>query len=101
MLANATVVFAVGGVSGQVQFVLDTPMPAIKCKQAVLIGLIDRKAGDAADDFFGGFRPFGAGAVYHEDLCSEGEVDPAGGDGCSNDAASAEPSVGFFSRAMG
>ena len=56
MLANAAVVFAVGGVSGQVQFVLDAPLSAVECEQAVLIGLVDRKAGDAADGFLGGLR---------------------------------------------
>ena len=51
MLADAAVVFAVGGVPGQVQFVLDAPMPAVEGKQAVLVGLFKRKTGDAADAF--------------------------------------------------
>ena len=101
MLADAAMVFAVGGISGQVQFILDTPVPAIEGKQAVFVGLIDRKTGDATDDFLGGFRSFGAGAAHHEDLGGEGEVDSAGGDGRGNDAAGVNPSTSFICGAMG
>ncbi len=76
-------------------------MPAIEGKQAVFVRLGDRKAGDAADGFLGGFRPFGAGAAHHEDLRGEGEVDPAGGDGFGNDSTSVDAAAGFICGAMG
>lgn len=37
MLAYAAVIFPIGGVSGQVKFIFDTPVSAVECKQAVLI----------------------------------------------------------------
>ena len=101
MLADAAMVFAVGGVSGQVQFVLDAPVSTVECEQAMFVGLVSREAGDVADGFLWGFRPFGAGAAHHEDLCGEREVDPASGDGGGDDAAGADPPVGFFNRAEG
>jgi len=52
MFANSAVVFAIGGVSRKVQFVFNTPMSAIERKEAVFIGLFDRKTGDAAYGFF-------------------------------------------------
>ena len=101
MLANAAMIFAVGGVSGQVQFVLNAPVSAVEGKQAVLVGLFDRKAGNAADDFLGSFGSFGAGTTHHEDLSGEGEVDSAGGDGRGNDTAGVDASAGFICGAMG
>ncbi len=76
-------------------------MSAVEGKLAVLGGLFDGKTGNAADDFFGGFGSFGAGAAYHKDLSGEGEVDFAGGDGRGNDAAGVDPSAGFICGAMG
>ncbi len=51
MLADSTVIFSVRGVSGQVKFVFDTPMPSVECKQPVFVSFFDREATDAADGF--------------------------------------------------
>ena len=85
--ADAAVVFAVGGVPGQVQFVLDAPVPAVERKQPVFVGFFRRKVGYAADGFRFLFRPLRPGAPDHEGLGGEGEVDPAGGDGRGDDPA--------------
>ncbi len=63
-------------------------------------GLFGRKAGDAADGFYRGGRPFGTSAAYHEDLRGEGEVDPAGCDGRGDDAPGVESPAGLVSGAM-
>lgn len=101
MLADAAVIFAVGGVAGQVEFVFDTPVFAVECEQAVLIGFFGGQAGDAADDIDGGFCSFGAGSADFEYLPGEGEVDPAGGDGGGDNAAVGCPPAGFIGGAMG
>ena len=101
MLANAAVVFAVGGVSRKVQFVFDAPMSTIECKQPMCVGFFLQKAGDAADGFYRGARPFGTSAAYHEDLRGEGEVDPTSCDGRGDDAPGVESSAGLVSGAMG
>jgi len=51
VLADPAVVFTVGGVPRQMQFVFDAPVTAVECEQAVFVGLLGRKAGDAADGF--------------------------------------------------
>lgn len=100
MLTDAAVVFAIRGVSRQVQLVFDAPVSAIECEQAMFIRFFDQEAGDATDGFFGDGRSLGSSALYHKNLCREGKVDSAGGDGRGDDTATAVPPVGFFNRAV-
>lgn len=39
MLANAAVVFTIGGVPRQVQFVFNAPVSAVECEQTMFVGL--------------------------------------------------------------
>nr|WP_246046740.1 hypothetical protein [Pontiella desulfatans] len=100
-LADAVVVFAVGGVPWQVQFVFDAPVPAVEREQPVLVGLVRAEVGYAADGFRCLFGPFGSVAADHEDLGGKGEVDPAGGDGRGDDPALDGLSAGFVNGAAG
>lgn len=102
MLADAAVIFPIGGVPRKVEFVFDAPVSAVEREQAVLIGSLHRQAGDPADDFDGGgLCAFGAGAAHLEDLRGEGEVDARCTHGCGDDPAGRDPPVGLFMRAVG
>jgi hypothetical protein len=93
VLANTAVIFAISGVSGQVQLVLYTPMLPVQSEQAVLIGFFFGKAGNSADDFFCFFALFGTDALDFENLRGKGKVDSAGGDGGSNNTPTDDFSV--------
>ena len=100
MLADSTVIFAIGDVARIVEFVFYAPVIPVVGEQLMLVGQSGRKAGDYADDFLAGFALYGARALEHENLRGEGKVDLYGTGGGNENAADIEATVGFFNRAM-
>jgi hypothetical protein len=100
-LADTAVIFPIGGIPRQVQFVFDAPVPPVERKETMRIGFFRCKARYSTDDLGGGFFSFGADAAYFENLSCEREVDSTGRDRRSDNAPGMDPSVGFFKGAMG
>lgn len=101
MLADAAVIFPIGGVARQVQFVFDAPVSPVESEQAMFVRFLCAEAGNPANGFDGGDAFLGAGTVYFEDLRGERKVDACCMHGCGDDPPGRDPSVGFFMRAVG
>ena len=101
MLADAAVIFPIGGVARQVQFVFDAPVSSIESEQAMFVRFLCTEAGNPANGFDRGDAFLGAGAAHLEDLRGERKVDACCMHGGGNDPPGGDPSVGFFMSAMG